>query len=105
MLEHLNLDPERDKIAILAVGDQNILSQALEAGTIDATVLDGVQGRRLAALGFPTLVDLNKYNLPIIEFGLSCGSPIFRRTPSWRKTCFKRGHRRRCVFAVGPAKA
>src|SRR5262249_33479022 len=29
-LEHLNLDPERDKIAILAVGDQNILSQALE---------------------------------------------------------------------------
>src|SRR6478672_9319263 len=44
-LEHLGLDPDRDKIAILAVGDQNILSQALEAGTIDATVLDGVQSR------------------------------------------------------------
>ena len=54
----LDLDPDRDKIAILAVGDQNVLAQALEAGTIDATVLDGVQSRRLAALGFPILVDL-----------------------------------------------
>jgi NitT/TauT family transport system substrate-binding protein len=40
-LEHLKLDAERDKISILAVGDQNVLAQALETGTIDATVLDG----------------------------------------------------------------
>ena len=51
-LEHLKLDAERDKINIIAVGDQNVLAQALEAGTIDATVLDGVQSRRLSALGF-----------------------------------------------------
>src|SRR5437016_10870421 len=58
-LEHLNLDPERDKIAILAVGDQNILSQALEAGTIDATELDGVQSWRMASLRLPTHVHVN----------------------------------------------
>ncbi len=51
-LEHLKLDADRDKINIIAVGDQNVLAQALEAGTIDATVLDGVQSRRLSALGF-----------------------------------------------------
>jgi len=56
-LEHLGLDPERDKITILAVGDQNVMAQALEAGTIDATVLDGVQSQRLIASGFPRLVE------------------------------------------------
>ena len=78
-LEHLKLDPDRDKINILAVGDQNVLAQALESGTIDATVLDGVQSRRLAALGFPTLVDLNKYNLPILSSGFVMREPNIQK--------------------------
>jgi NitT/TauT family transport system substrate-binding protein len=80
-LEHLGLDAERDKINILAVGDQNILAQALQAGTIDATVLDGVQSRRLAALGFPNLVDLNKANLPILSSGLVVREPTLQKNP------------------------
>ena len=88
-LEHLNLDPERDKIAILAVGDQNILSQALEAGTIDATVLDGVQSRRLAALGFSTLVDLNKYNLPILSSGFVMREPNIQKYPHLAENLMK----------------
>jgi len=88
-LEHLNLDAERDKIAILAVGDQNILSQALESGTIDATVLDGVQSRRLAALGFPTLVDLNKYNLPILSSGFVMREPNIQKDPQLAENLLK----------------
>src|SRR5215467_346853 len=88
-LEHLNLDPERDKIAILAVGDQNILSQALEAGTIDATVLDGVQSRRLSALGFPKLVDLNKYNLPILSSGFVMREPVIQKDPPLAENLLK----------------
>jgi NitT/TauT family transport system substrate-binding protein len=88
-LEHLNLDPERDKISILAVGDQNILSQALEAGTIDATVLDGVQSRRLAALGFSTLVDLNKYNLPILSSGFVMREPNLQKNPQLAENLLK----------------
>ena len=80
-LEHLGLDAERDKINILAVGDQNILAQALQAGTIDATVLDGVQSRRLAALGFPSLVDLSKANLPILSSGLVVREPTLQKNP------------------------
>jgi len=80
-LEHLKLDAERDKISILAVGDQNVLAQALETGTIDATVLDGVQSRRLAALGFPTLVDLGKYNLPILSSGFVMREPNIQKNP------------------------
>ena len=88
-LEHLGLDPERDKISILAVGDQNVLAQALETGTIDATVLDGVQSRRLAALGFPTLVDLNKYNLPILSSGFVMREPNIQKNPQLAENLMK----------------
>src|ERR1044071_2790708 len=88
-LEHLGLDPDRDKIAILAVGDQNVLAQALESGTIDATVLDGVQSRRLAALGFPTLVDLNKFNLPILSSGFVMREPNIQKDPQLAENLMK----------------
>ena len=39
--------PERDKITFLVIGDQTVATQALEAGQIDMTVLDGVFSRRL----------------------------------------------------------
>lgn len=80
-LEHLGMDAERDKISIIAVGDQNVLAQALQAGTIDATVLDGVQSRRLSALGFPTLIDLNKANLPILSSGVAVREPSIQKNP------------------------
>ena len=89
-LEHLNLDAERDKISILAVGDQNVLAQALESGTIDATVLDGVQSRRLAALGFSTLADLNKFNLPILSSGFdSARTKHSEKILNWQKNYLK----------------
>jgi NitT/TauT family transport system substrate-binding protein len=88
-LEHLGLDPDRDKINILAVGDQNVLAQALESGTIDATVLDGVQSRRLRALGFPTLVDLNKYNLPILSSGFVMREPNIQKNPQLAENLMK----------------
>ena len=80
-LEHLGLDAERDKIAVLAVGDQNVLAQALQSGTIDATVLDGVQSRRLSALGFPTLIDLSKAKLPILSSGIAVREPNLQKNP------------------------
>jgi NitT/TauT family transport system substrate-binding protein len=69
-LEHLGLNPERDKINIIVAGDQTVLAQAVAAGTIDATVLDGVQSRRLHAMGFPILASLAKTNLPILSTGI-----------------------------------
>jgi len=51
-LEHFGLDEQRDKIQLLVIGDQSIQMQALENGTIDAAVLDGVFSRRLKQKGF-----------------------------------------------------
>ena len=51
-LEHFGLDEQRDKIHLQVIGDQSIQMQALENGTIDAAVLDGVFSRRLKQKGF-----------------------------------------------------
>ena len=74
-------DPERDKIAIIAAGDQTVLAQALANGTIDATVLDGVQSRPLQAKGFPILAELEKAKSADLEFfASSFVNPTCRKT-------------------------
>jgi ABC-type nitrate/sulfonate/bicarbonate transport system substrate-binding protein len=88
-LEHLGLDADRDKITMIAVGDQNVMAQALEAGTIDATVLDGVQSRRLIALGYPRLVDLHKYNLPILSSGFAMREATIQKNPQLAENLLK----------------
>ena len=80
-LEHLGLDPERDKIAIIAAGDQSVLAQAVAQGTIDATVLDGVQARPLANKGLNILADLGKTNLPILSSSIVAREPYIQKNP------------------------
>jgi len=69
-LEHFGLDPNRDKVSLIAAGDQSVLAQALVTGTIDATVLDGVMSRTLRENGFPILAELSKFNIPISSVGI-----------------------------------
>jgi NitT/TauT family transport system substrate-binding protein len=80
-LEHLGLDAERDKIAIIAAGDQTVLAQAVASGTIDATVLDGVQSRPLHAKGFPILAELDKAKLPILSSSIVAREPYIQKNP------------------------
>ena len=80
-LEHLGLDAERDKIAIIAAGDQSVLAQAVANGTIDATVLDGVQSRPLQAKGFTILAELEKAKLPILSSSIVAREPYIQKNP------------------------
>jgi NitT/TauT family transport system substrate-binding protein len=80
-LEHLGLDPQRDNIHVIQIGDQTILTQALEKGTIDAAALDGVFSRRLKKEGFVILADLNRANIPYIGLGLVVKSAFARERP------------------------
>ncbi|MBI4491156.1 MAG: ABC transporter substrate-binding protein [Deltaproteobacteria bacterium] len=63
-LEKFALDPHRDNITLLVIGDQTVLTQALETGTIDAAPLDPVFSRRLKDKGFPILAELFAHNIP-----------------------------------------
>jgi ABC-type nitrate/sulfonate/bicarbonate transport system substrate-binding protein len=65
-LEQLGLEPERDGIQLLVLGDQTILLQALDTGTIDVATLDKVFTSILRQKGFPILLDLYHANIPMI---------------------------------------
>ena len=81
-LEHLGLEPVRDKINILVVGDQTVLAQALVAGTIDATVLEGVHGRVLREKGFSILAQFSKVDIPFASTGLVARKAYIDKNPS-----------------------
>ncbi|HEX2229422.1 MAG TPA: ABC transporter substrate-binding protein, partial [Candidatus Binatia bacterium] len=66
-LEYLGLEQRRDNVNILNVGDQTVLVQAMESGTIDVTVLDGVFSRRLKQKGFSVLAELSETNIPYVS--------------------------------------
>jgi NitT/TauT family transport system substrate-binding protein len=59
-LEQLGLDPKRDNINFLPIGDPVTIGHSLEAGRIDAAVLDPTLSQRLIGKGFLQLVDLAK---------------------------------------------
>ncbi len=63
-LEHVGVDPARDDVKVLVIGDQTVLAQALEAGHIDATILDGVFSRRLKQKGYTILSELYDSGIP-----------------------------------------
>src|SRR5258705_8657868 len=66
-LEHVGLDVKRDNISILMIGDSVLIGQSLEAGRIDAAVLDGGLARRLISKGFSVIVDLTPFNIPMVN--------------------------------------
>ncbi len=69
-LEYVGLDPKRDNLSILVIGDSVLIGQALEAGRIDAAVLDGVLVRRLKSKGFSVIAELQPANIPMLNQGL-----------------------------------
>jgi len=62
-LEQVGLNSERDKISLAAFGDQRVISQSLETGTIQGASLAGVFGLRLKRSGYNFLGDLEKIPL------------------------------------------
>ena len=72
-LEHLGLEPTRDKISVLVIGDQSVLTQAMATGRIDAAYLGYTFSALLKEKGFPVLLDVGK--APIPYQGLALAAP------------------------------
>ena len=66
-LEHVGVDPKRDNVSLLVIGDSVLIGQSLEAGRIDAAVLDGALIRRLKSKGFSVIADLQPANIPMLN--------------------------------------
>ena len=81
-LEHLGLEPSRDRISILVVGDQTNTGQALEAGSIDAALLDGVFTQRLRQKGFPVVAEFAGANIPFAGQGIVASGSYLMKQPA-----------------------
>ena len=66
-LEHVGIDIKRDHINLLVIGDSVLIGQSLEAGRIDAAVLDGALVRRLKSKGFTLIADMTPANIPMLN--------------------------------------
>jgi NitT/TauT family transport system substrate-binding protein len=66
-LEHVGLEPKRDNISLLVIGDSVLIGQSLEAGRIDAAVLDGTLARRLKTKGFSVIAELQPAYIPMLN--------------------------------------
>lgn len=63
-IEHLGLEPQRDKMTIMVIGDSPVLAQSLEQGSIEATYLNYTHSRALKDKNFPVMLDLGKAPIP-----------------------------------------
>jgi NitT/TauT family transport system substrate-binding protein len=88
-LEHLGLDSRRDNINILNVGDQTVLAQAMESGTIDVTVLDGVFARRLKQKGFSVIAELSETKIPYVSNVIVGTRGLFQQQPELAENILK----------------
>ena len=78
-LEHLGLDQQRDQILFQVIGDQTIQAQAVESGSIDAAVLDGVFSRRLQQKGFNLLGEYSDLNQRLVGQAMVVPHPFLQK--------------------------
>jgi NitT/TauT family transport system substrate-binding protein len=100
-LEHLGMEPRRDNITFVVIGDQTVATQALEAGQIDATVLDGVFSRRLKQKGFNVIAELQKANIPFSSQGLVARGAYLQEQRDTVESVFK-GLLEGIAFSLSP---
>ena len=81
-LEQLGLEPKRDNITFLPIGDPVTMAHALETGRIDAVVLDPVLSRGLASKGFSLLLDLFEAKVSFPGLGLGVTQAYLDRNDS-----------------------
>ncbi len=78
-LEHLGMDERRDNIQMIVIGDVTVLSQSIESGLIDATVVPGYLSRRLAAKGFVVLGSCEQTRLPSVGMTVLVEKPYLEQ--------------------------
>ena len=80
-LDYLNLDPERDKIQFVVLGDQPSRVQALESGRVQASYLGYSFGEPLKKRGYTALVDLGRAPIPYLGSSLVTRRQLVRQDP------------------------
>ena len=86
-LEQIGLNPDRDKILLAAFGDQRVITQALETGTIQGASLAGVFGQRLKRAGYHFMGELEK--IPLVGTSIVVKSDYLAKQQSIARTTLR----------------
>jgi NitT/TauT family transport system substrate-binding protein len=86
-LEQIGLNPDRDKILLAAFGDQRVITQALETGTIQGASLAGVFGQRLKRAGYHFMGELEK--IPLVGTSIVIKSDYLAKQQSIARNTLK----------------
>ncbi|MBX5493088.1 MAG: ABC transporter substrate-binding protein [Chloroflexi bacterium] len=77
-LRKLGVQPETD-LTVIEIGAQQSRFAALQAGSVDATVVDEAFGEEAERLGFPVLADVRDVQFPFVSVGV--GGRYLREQP------------------------
>lgn len=80
-LQHLGLNPERDGIRFIDVGGVAQQVEALEAGRVDAIMIEPGQSAQLRAKGFSLILDMYPANISGVQSALVVTGPYLREHP------------------------
>lgn len=80
-LQHLGLDPARDKIAIIQVGQQSERVAALLTGRVDATALDPGFAQAAKEKGLTMMLDMTKMDVPYANTVIVASRRFLRENP------------------------
>ena len=80
-LDYLNLDPDRDKIQFVVLGDQPSRVQALESGRVQASWIGYTFSEPLKKKGFTAFVDLGRAPIPYMGSSLVTRRQFVRQDP------------------------
>ena len=80
-LDYLNLDPERDKIQFVVLGDQPSRVQALESGRVQASWIGYTFSEPLKKKGYTAFVDLGRAPIPYMGSSLVTRRQFVRQDP------------------------
>jgi len=100
-LEHLGLEPVRDRLHIPVIGPQPQLAKALETGAIDVTVLPTPFSQSLEARGYPILLEMRNVNIPLTLNSLIALKETVEQSPQLVERVLK-GLLRALVFIHNP---
>ena len=81
MLRHFGLDPVRDRITFLAVGDEALRAQALLGQRIDVTIIDPSVAGPVKDRGFSFFGNMEKLGIPFINNALVTTRKYVREQP------------------------
>lgn len=80
-LEHLGLEPARNNISMLTLGDQSVLARSFIAGKIDGTYLSYGYKPLLKEVKHRVLLDLGKSAIPYQGLALAARRTYLRQNP------------------------